>query len=124
MGIPVKCPNGHEFSVKEKYAGKKGICPFCKGKDVVVRVPDSLSSKEITKAFAEAIAEETLRGVKPPSLSDSSIFDDPNDQGPGASSNSHLSSSVVRHNVRCRCGESVPMWFAKCPKCGKFIEHR
>ncbi|MBX3424877.1 MAG: hypothetical protein KF688_04280 [Pirellulales bacterium] len=122
MGIPVKCPNGHEFNVKEKYAGKKGICPFCKGKNVIVRVPDSLSSKEITKAFAEAIAEETLRGVKP-SNSDSSIFDDAADQADSAS-NSHLSSSVVRHNIRCRCGESVPMWFAKCPKCGTFMDHR
>ena len=39
MGIPVYCPNGHHFSVKDKYAGKKGICPYCEGQ-VVVRVPD------------------------------------------------------------------------------------
>jgi len=40
MGIPVTCPNGHEFKVKDKYAGKKGLCPYCKGQ-VAVRVPDA-----------------------------------------------------------------------------------
>jgi len=24
--------------------------------------------------------------------------------------------------VKCPCGERVPMWFAKCPKCGKFMQ--
>ena len=42
MGIQVECPNGHVFKVKEKYAGKKGICPLCPGK-VSVQVPDTLS---------------------------------------------------------------------------------
>ncbi|MAT72248.1 MAG: hypothetical protein CMJ58_22305 [Planctomycetaceae bacterium] len=123
MGIPVKCPNGHEFSVKDKYAGKKGICPFCKGKNVVVRVPDALSSANLRTAAAKAIAEETTR-VRDPALSDSSIFDDMPGRPSPDSSGSHLSSSVVRHHIRCKCGESVPMWFAKCPKCGTFIDHR
>jgi hypothetical protein len=29
MSIQVKCPKGHELQVKEKYAGKSGLCPFC-----------------------------------------------------------------------------------------------
>jgi hypothetical protein len=47
----------------------------------------------------------------------------PEEKGAGASSSSFMSSSVVRHHIRSRCGESVPMWFAKCPKCGTFLEH-
>ena len=122
MGIPVTCPYGHRFSVKDKYAGKKGICPYCDGQ-VVVRVPDALSSQDLKQAVTRAVREE--RKGTMPALGDSSIFDSmPEEKAPGTSSSSSLlGSSVVRHNIRCRCGESVPMWFAKCPKCGTFLEH-
>ena len=43
MGIQVECPNGHIFKVKDKYAGKKGLCPHCEGQ-VIVQVPDALSA--------------------------------------------------------------------------------
>jgi hypothetical protein len=121
MGIPVTCPHGHHFSVKDKYAGRKGICPYCEGQ-VVVRVPDLSASKELDKAVTRAVRDER-KGVMP-SISDSSVFDSmPEEKSPSASSSSFMGSSVVRHNIRCQCGESVPMWFAKCPKCGTFIEH-
>jgi hypothetical protein len=120
MGIPVNCPNGHHFSVKDKYAGKKGICPYCEGQ-VVVRVPDTLSSPDVQKAYSQAYREE--RKGRPPSNSDSSVFDNVTDEGASSSSSSMLGSSVVRHHIRCKCGHLVPMWFAKCPKCGIFIEH-
>lgn len=121
MGIPVTCPNGHHFSVKDKYAGKKGICPYCEGQ-VVVRVPDALSSKALETGVTKVVREER-KGVLP-TLGDSSVFDNlPDKKDPAASSSSALSGSVVRHNIRCKCGESVPMWFAKCPKCGTFLEH-
>lgn len=119
MGIPVHCPNGHHFSVKDKYAGKKGICPYCEGQ-VVVRVPDALSSPEVQKAYTQACREEKGRA---PLNTDSSVFDPVSDEQNASASGSHLGSSVVRHHVRCSCGNSVPMWFAKCPKCGTFIEH-
>jgi len=35
MGIQVECPNGHSFKVKDKYAGKKGLCPHCEGQVIV-----------------------------------------------------------------------------------------
>ncbi len=120
MGIAVTCPNGHHFSVKDKYAGKKGICPYCEGQ-VIVRVPDALTSPELKKAYSQAYRDEH-KGVKP-TTSDSWVFENvPDDKSP-SSSGSLLGSSVVRHHVRCRCGELVPMWFAKCPKCGIFLEH-
>lgn len=118
MGIPVNCPNGHHFSVKDKYAGKKGICPYCEGQ-VVVRVPNPLSP-EVQKAYTQACREEKGRV---PMNTDSSVFDSMPDEASPSASGSHLGSSVVRHHIRCQCGQSVPMWFAKCPKCGTFIEH-
>ena len=44
MGIQVECPNGHTFKVKDKYAGKKGLCPHCEGQ-VIVLVPDALTTE-------------------------------------------------------------------------------
>jgi len=132
MGISVTCPNGHDFKVKDKYAGKKGLCPYCPGQ-VAVRVPDTVSSKSLTDAASSkgltdaayrAAAEEHGGGVA--AAAAASVFDDdPHDsQTPDPStSGSLIGSSVIRHNIRCKCGERVPMWFARCPKCGEFILH-
>jgi hypothetical protein len=87
----------------------------------VVRVPDALSSQELTKAVTRAVRDE--RKGTMPSMSDSSVLDGTGEDKTGGSSGSFMSSSVVRHHVRCKCGESVPMWFAKCPKCGIYLEH-
>ena len=43
MGIRVECPHGHVFKVKDKYAGKKGLCPHCEGQ-VIVHVPDTTTT--------------------------------------------------------------------------------
>jgi hypothetical protein len=121
MGIPVKCPNGHQFSVKDKYAGKKGLCPYCEGQ-VMVRVPDALSSQDLRDAYVQAVQQD--RKKQQAAISESSIFDDPHDMGDASASGSLLGSSVVRHHIRCKCGQSVPMWFAKCPGCGTYFDHR
>ena len=122
MGIPVTCPHGHEFKVKDKYAGKKGLCPYCKGQ-VPVRVPDAASSDNLSKAAYRVAAEE--HGAGAASAAASSVFDDHGDHSNDPStSGSLLGSSVIRHNIKCKCGERVPMWFAKCPKCGHFFDQR
>ncbi len=118
MGISVTCPNGHQFKVKDKYAGKKGICPFCKDQ-VAVRVPDAVSSEELKKAAHRAAAQEHGAGA----AASASVFDDSLDQD-ASSSGSLLSSSVLQHNVKCKCGHRVPMWFARCPKCGEYMPQR
>ena len=119
MGIRVKCPHGHEFKVKDKYAGKKGLCPYCKDQ-VAVRVPEVSSSDELSKAAYRVAAEEHGAG---PAAATSVFDDDPGPDDPSAST-SLMNSSVIRHNIKCKCGESVPMWFAKCPKCGHFFDQR
>ena len=117
MGISVTCPHGHEFKVKDKYAGKKGLCPFCEGQ-VAVRVPDAVSSEDLQRAARRVAAQQ--HGA---SDSSASVFDDNVAQG-AAASGSLIGSSVIRHNVKCACGEHVPMWFARCPKCGQYMPQR
>ena len=120
MGISVKCPNGQDFKVKDKYAGKKGLCPFCDGK-VKVLVPDAMSSKNLSSAAYRAAAEEHGGGAAAAAAA-ASVFDDDPSSMDTATSGSLLSSSVIRHNIKCKCGEKVPMWFARCPKCGTFLQ--
>lgn len=121
MGIEVECPHGHIFRVKDKYAGQKGLCPQCEGQ-VVVQVPDVLSAKETNRAYRRAIIGQH-RAEHPVAGPDSSIFDNPQEES-SDTKKGLLGSSVIRHRVKCtRCGEAVPMWFAKCPLCGEFLQH-
>jgi hypothetical protein len=128
MGIQCECPNGHTFKVKDKYAGKKGLCPHCEGQ-VIVQVPDALSATPANDVLQrEAIARRQGSHHSAPhqSSSGSHVFDDPN-EGPAPSSSgtsgSLLGSSVIRHNIKCKCGQHVPMWYARCPACGQYLDH-
>ena len=128
MGIQVECPNGHTFKVKDKYAGKKGLCPHCEGQ-VIVQVPDALSTTPASDVLQrEAIARRQASHNSAPqsSSSGSHVFDDPN-EGPAPASSSTsgslLGSSVIRHNIKCKCGQHVPMWYARCPSCGQYLDH-
>jgi hypothetical protein len=126
MGIHVECPNGHSFKVKDKYAGKKGLCPHCEGQ-VIVLVPDVLSTPANEVLQREAIERRQAAAHHAhASSSDSHVFDDPNEMSAPASSGtsgSLLGSSVIRHNIKCKCGQRVPMWYARCPACGQYLEH-
>jgi len=117
MGIQVKCPKGHVFKVKDKYAGKKGLCPKCTDQ-TVVQVPDLLTTA------SESALHSGGEGKALPPPDPSSIFDDPLDQQTPSSSGSLLSGSFIQHRVSCaKCNTRVPMWYAKCPNCGEFIDH-
>jgi hypothetical protein len=128
MGIQVECPHGHVFKVKDKYAGKKGLCPHCDGQ-VIVQVPDALSVKGTSDILQrEAIQRRQASQQREPhkSASDSHVFDDPAEgvSAPSSgTSGSLLGSSVIRHNIKCKCGQHVPMWYARCPACGAYLEH-
>jgi len=127
MGIQVECPNGHVFKVKDKYAGKKGLCPHCEGQ-VLVQVPDALSKSQSSDVLQqEAIRRrQAAQHQKAASSSGSHVFDDPAEAvaSPSSStSGSLLGSSVIRHNIKCKCGQHVPMWYARCPACGAYLEH-
>ncbi|MEQ8850101.1 hypothetical protein [Botrimarina sp.] len=122
MGIRVECPNGHVFKVKDKYAGRKGLCPRCPGQ-VEVRVPSIMTSEQTDASYRHAVAEEIRAHRAGPADHAASVLDDSVHED-ASSSGSLLGSSVIRHQVKCECGHKVPMWFAKCPACGKFLEQR
>lgn len=122
MGIWVECPEGCRFKVKDKYAGKKGLCPKCKG-EVKVQVPDLITSDEHEADYRRAVAEEVRATQASPADHAASVLDDAL-HADASSSGSLLGSSVIRHHTKCKCGQSVPMWFAKCPACGAFMEQR
>lgn len=125
MGIRVECPHGHTFKVKDKYAGKRGLCPHCKGQ-VVVKVPQLTTSTTATEeTYRKVVIDENRakHAVAPPT-GDSSVLDDEHAAMDSSTSGSLLGSSVIKHNSKCKCGTSVPMWFAKCPGCGEFMERR
>ena len=115
MSIRVECPNGHTFRVKDKYAGKKGLCPHCEG-EVVVRVPATPSEvttdwKQERKKYSVDEHDAEL------------VYDDPH-HGEGASDTgqSLVGSSAIKHGKRCdKCGAQSPIWYASCPKCGEFF---
>lgn len=129
MGIQVECPNGHTFKVKDKYAGKKGLCPHCEGQ-VIVQVPDALTKNPASDVLQrEALQRRQAsqhKSAPQPSSTGSHVFDDPN-EGPApvssGTSGSLLGSSVIRHNIKCKCGQHVPMWYARCPACGQYLDH-
>jgi hypothetical protein len=127
MGIQVECPNGHVFKVKDKYAGKKGLCPHCDG-EVMVQVPDALTVSETSDTLQrEAIQRrQSQQHKQAASSSGSHVFDDPAEQPAAAgsgTSGSLLGSSVIRHNIKCKCGQHVPMWYARCPACAAYLDH-
>ena len=127
MGIRVECPNGHVFKVKDKYAGKKGLCPHCEGQ-VIVLVPDALTAMSGSDILQREALERRQAAAhhKSGSGSGSHVFDDPADMPSAPSSGtsgSLLGSSVIRHNIKCKCGQHVPMWYARCPACGQYLEH-
>ena len=128
MGIPVKCPHGHTFKVKDKYAGKRGLCPHCPSQ-VVVQVPALETSSSAEEAYRNALLQEHRAknpAPPPPSGVGNSVFDDhATSSSNSGTSGSLLGSSVIRHNnLKCGCGASVPMWYAKCPNCGEFMQTR
>jgi len=122
MGIKVECPNGHVFKVKDKYAGRKGLCPHCPGQ-VVVQVPDLLTSQETEATYRRVVAEEVRAHNASPADYASSVLED-SLHDDASSSGSLLGSSVIRHQTKCKCGHAVPMWFAKCPACGNYMPQR
>ena len=122
MGIKVECPHGHVFKVKDKYAGRKGLCPRCPGQ-VVVQVPDLLTSEETQANYRRAVADEVRHAHMSPADHAASVLDD-SLHDDASSSGSLLGSSVIRHHRKCKCGQSVPLWFAKCPACGAYMEQR
>lgn len=122
MPIACRCPNGHVLKVKDKYAGKTGLCPKC---GAAMQVPAASEEEE----FIEMIPREK----EPPAPAGRSIFDDDEEPTPRerrggrssiSTSESLLSSaSVVKHCKKCpKCFELAPLWHVRCLKCNHYFQ--
>jgi hypothetical protein len=52
MGIVAYCPNGHRIKVKDKLAGKRGLCPTCGAKFRIPKIAGGL----LPPVFEEAVS--------------------------------------------------------------------
>ena len=75
MGIRFYCPNGHKLNVKEKLAGKRGICPQCGVKLLIPRKSTRPSSRE------ERLQQDLLAGGAGGNLNDFDVFTDDSSAG-------------------------------------------
>lgn len=64
MGIEIACKNGHALNIKDKYAGKTGLCPVCKA---FVRVP--ISDESILELLGQPVAKHQHTGFVVPEVS-------------------------------------------------------
>jgi hypothetical protein len=121
MSIAVTCPNGHSFKVKDKFAGKQGLCPFCKDR-VTVLVPEKINDDAILDILGPGPPPRPVNpsaSVLDDDVDTGSVFDDDEELG---STMSLVGRSAVRHQRQCpECSQSMPYWFAKCPACGKYV---
>jgi ribosomal protein L40E len=109
MSIEVTCPNGHVLRVKDKYAGKSGLCPHCQSE---VYVPLTTSDDEILDILGDA-----EKPVEPDHALEDSAREHREESGI-----SMLSRSILRMKVCVKCNQESPYWYATCPNCGEKLE--
>jgi hypothetical protein len=124
MPIDVVCPNGHALKIKEKYAGKTGLCPKCRAA-IDVPAPRPSSIDELIDLVPRAPVKFTDAAA--------SVHDDDDDDprspctghahSPSRAGESLLSSSsLVKHQKVCpKCFQVAPIWFARCQHCNHFF---
>ena len=116
MSISVTCSNGHALKVKDKYAGKMGLCPYCKAQ---VAVP------MLEPAHAEFSDSKILSFVQsgPPHETPPVHEDVLHHESFGGSSMSLASSSFLRKNTKpCpKCKANVLTTYDLCPHCHTYF---
>ncbi len=135
MSIEVMCPNGHSMRVKNEFAGKSGLCPYCKARITVpntstVRVASGSTgvSEDDLMAFLgpprpapQTVVAEALpnQPAKPP-RADAIVprphwpHDEPAKKTGAVSLRAVF---VHRRRVCPKCCEIVPFASKECPHC-------
>ena len=93
MSIRVICSNGHTLNVKEKYAGKTGLCPKCK---VHVDVP------------RRAISDSSIIAI---------LGDFPHPQSPG----NKVTPAIGAKPTCPRCHSHLSKDSRACPHCHLYL---
>ena len=70
MSIRVVCPNGHILNVKDSLAGKIGLCPTCKARVQVPRIPEGDLSEDAILNILGPAKSGTVREGQAPEATD------------------------------------------------------
>ena len=110
MSIRVVCPNGHALKIKDKYAGKAGLCPICKAR-IKVPVPqvDVLPEDSIMDILQPH--ESGLSGL---ALEVPDFGNDPADRWPGAEKDQTM-------KLCAKCHKDIPNEVHVCPFCHTYV---
>src|SRR3954471_13811107 len=117
MSIIVKCPNGHELKVKDKYAGQTGLCPRCNVR-VLVPTPVAVTEDSVMDFVGPPVAEDQV---------DLPVHQDPRhlgqSYGSSSSGSSLLGSSILaRPRKTCpKCRKEVAATYDLCPYCHTYF---
>ena len=108
MSIRVTCPNGHELSVKDSFAGKAGLCPKCKARMQVPELPPG------------ELSEDSIMNILGPSEASSvSQYSSPVDPGYGAGSENDPNAPPKKSCHKCNREISAAIHI--CPFCHTYI---
>ena len=115
MSIDVTCSNGHKLRVKEKYAGKQGLCPHCKA---AVFVPIPVAAARMSDSAILSVVGRPTR-EEPDTSHEDALHHEPS----GGSSMSLASASFVRkHTKVCqKCKSNVLATYDLCPHCHTYF---
>jgi hypothetical protein len=124
MAITTKCANGHLLRVKDEFAGKSGLCPYCRGR---VFVPMPVNALEKGRISDDEILGLLGKPGKParavcdlPQPSES-VLDSPCPTSPSnADTTISLRSSAASRKVKIctKCEHITSVAFTHCPRCG------
>lgn len=134
MSIEVTCPNGHSMRVKNEFAGKTGLCPYCQAR---IAVPNAAVSKSGSAGLSE---DDLLAVLRPPRPATGTAVADtpppqqagakvpqphwPQGQAPHDQTAKHAAADplsevfVHRRRVCPKCCEIVSFSSKECPVCG------
>ena len=123
MSIRVCCPNGHQLQVKNKYAGKSGLCPKCRAR---VEVPVVLTTTDILEYIGDWQPPEPIAAADKELNLDSdsdSVLHEPATAVKQESGMSLLGSAIIHHKKACpNCGQRVELQYVSCPRCKQYFE--
>jgi hypothetical protein len=117
MAISVVCPNGHDLKIKDKYAGRKGLCPKC---NAVVDVP------QLAAALSEQAVIELLGPARPRDSDTLPVHQDEKHRTKVDDDDSTVTgaSSVLlpKSKICPKCRNQISATFHVCPHCRTYFD--
>jgi hypothetical protein len=111
MSIRVVCPNGHALKIKDKYAGKAGLCPICKAR-IKVPIPkvDVLPEESIMDILQPHESGLSGLALEVPDFDNTDQYDSwSRDEG------------NVSVKVCAKCHKEIPAEAHICPHCQTYV---